>query len=95
MLSGGWGSGGAAAGVLCPWCGWLDAFAHTLPRSYSHGYYHGNGPTALASWLAWGARCPVLGAEDAGHFLHYFGQHAAAGVDLQNWVLPQNSPQLQ
>ena len=91
MLWGGWGGGGAAAGVLVPWCGWLDAFAPSLFCSYSYGYFHDNGPTALAPWLAWGARCPVLGVDDAGHFLHYIGQHVAARVDLQNKVFPLNS----
>ena len=91
VLWGGWGGGGAAAGVLVPWCGWLDAFAPSLLCSYSYGYFHDNGPTALAPWLAWGARCPVLGVDDAGHFLHYIGQHVAARVDLQNKVFPLNS----
>ena len=91
VLWGGWGGGGAAAGVLGPWCGWLDAFAPSLLCSYSYGYFHDNGPTALAPWLAWGARCPVLGVDDAGHFLHYIGQHVAARVDLQNKVFPLNS----
>ena len=48
-------------------------FTHSLLRSsYLHCYFHGNGPIALASWLAWGPRCPVLGTGDAGHFSSLF-----------------------
>ena len=65
------GKGGvdAEAGMLCPWCGWLDALARSLLHSCLHSYFHEIGPTAPASWLAFGARCPALGTEDAGHFL--------------------------
>ena len=59
----------AEAGMLCPWCGWLDALARSLLHSCLHSYFHEIGPTAPASWLAFGARCPALGTEDAGHFL--------------------------
>ena len=45
------------------------SLARSLLHSCLHSYFHEIGPTAPASWLAFGARCPALGTEDAGHFL--------------------------
>ena len=72
----------AEAGILCPWCGWLDALAHSLLHSCLHSYFHEIGPTAPASWLAFGACGPALGTEDAGHFLLFLLCSQPPGPEL-------------
>ena len=72
----------AEAGMLCPECGWLDALARSLLHSCLHSYFHEIGPTAPASWLAFGACGPALGTEDAGHFLLFLLCSQPPGPEL-------------